>query len=177
MKKLLLALLLCSAPALAQISGGSGVTEVYGTLVDTSTTASIGAGVVVPYDTQVAGNVGGNICDVTTHKGRCTPTLAGTYGVTCKVDASGTTGPVVGSPLLAVSIEKNGVDSTNGDNGVSLAQVAAIASPRSYVASYNLVTMNGTTDYWECFTSSNGTGFSVNNTPSRVGMVYQYIGP
>ena len=199
-KKILLALALSIGVAQAQVGpgpvpGGAGtvtsitcngtaittsgtcVSRVYGVLTNTSQTTSItSGGVVEQFDTQVAGNIGGTICDVTTNKGRCKPTLAGTYLVTCKVDGTATTGPAVSGDLIGSGLNKNGSEIA-GDEVFLWSQVAAITAPRAAVSSTNIVTVNGTTDYWECFMYSAATGMAINANASHSSMTYTYVGP
>lgn len=117
--------------------------------------------VVVKMDTA-ATTGGGNansFCDLVTNKGRCIPTIAGVYAVTCSVEI--TSGSVVtsGNEIGLVSLRLNGATIISDGDGI--AQLATLGSTNIVLSTTVFATFNGSTDYIECLGYSDGTGNAV----------------
>lgn len=113
-------------------------------------------------------------CDVSVHKGRVTPTVAGYYRVTVSVQILGTTGPAISAVLAAAKVAKNG--SQVSVAGIQ-AQVASLANPAFTGLVSDIVYCNGSTDYLEPWASSSSTSPLINNDGSVTFMSGEYVGP
>lgn len=155
-------LALCSA-AEAQVYGTQfGSAPSWNVYLGTSQTGLTSATrIVIAFDTAATtggGNTNG-FCDLTTNKGRCTPTVAGVYQVSCSAEI--TSGSLVssGNEIGLLTLRKN--SATTVADGDGIAELATLGSTNIVLNVSALISFNGTTDYTECLGYSDGTGNAV----------------
>lgn len=113
-------------------------------------------------------------CDVVTHKGRVTPTVAGKYLVAVTIETAGTTGPAVGGELCRAAIGLNG---TQVALNVLNAQVASLSSNAAFMNVVSVVSVNGSTDFLEPFGNSDTSAPHFGGDTRFTFMSGSYIGP
>ena len=114
-----------------------------------------------------------SVCD-TSSTWVCTPTVAGTYYVTCAIYVGSTTGATSTNNLADVQLVKNG---TIFAEQIQAAQTGSVASALAAATVSSLVQLNGSSDTVGCKAQSNSTGPFVKGQQNRSFMTGYRVGP